>query len=80
MPTENITDWKKELIEQYYEPHRSTSEADARKDHNDKKYEENDDDSKEKPCPLECSDALSLQVNSIGEQKTVEKWSKASKP
>ena len=71
MPMENNTDWEKDLVEQYKEPHQSTSEADARKDHDKEEGEENDDDSEDKPCPLDYSDALSLlsQLHWFASQK-----------
>ena len=60
MPTENIMDWEKELVEQYKEPHQSTSESNDRKDCDNEEDEGNDNNAKEKPFSLDYSDALGL--------------------
>ena len=59
MPTENTMDWEKDLVEQYKDP-QSNTETNARTDDSDEGEENEHDESCERRCTLDYSDALGL--------------------
>ena len=59
IPTENPTDWEKDLVEHYKEVHQVTEEASSNTIEENEE-EENTPESDNTPCPLDYRDALSL--------------------
>ena len=73
IPTENPTDWEKDIVEHYKEVHQVTEEASCNSIEENEEGE-NTPESDDTPCPLDYKDALSLlsQLHWFAAEKDVD--------